>query len=165
MAAAFIGIVIAAAVVRQPYSPLHQFPFAHGGGGAQHLVEDGRVVGEEQHGLGQEVVAGQHRRQVAEPRLHRGVTAPAVVVVHHVIVDERGRVHHLREGGGTQRQFVDFAKELRTEQHEDGPQALALGFERIAHDVVHRLGVGLQRLCEEGFEPCHFSGDGGDDVG
>ena len=86
---------------------------------------------------------------VAKLCLYRGTATAFGGVVHHIVVDECGTVHHLHKGGCAQRTLVDLAKELCAEQHQDGTQAFALRLLHVAHDAVHGLGLGLHGLLKK----------------
>ncbi len=112
-------------------------------GGGQELAGFGCLLGQEQaERLGEEAIAGQDRHVLAE-RLVAGETAtPEVVVVHgrKVVVDQRVGVDQLDRRPERKHRGPGQPERAGCGEHQDGPDPLAAGQQRVAHRLLQPGG-------------------------
>ena len=145
---------------------LHHLAFGDRRRGAR---EDGKhdqraVLHHDLEGAGEQEVADQHRRLVAEDRIRRGQSPPEQARVHHIVVQQRGGVDELDAGGEHHMPSSDalpgIAAQPRRGEREQRTQPLAAGGDDVRgqlrdqrHRAVHachygavaRLEIGLQQ--------------------
>ena len=131
---------------------------------AHRRVGVGLRVRQRLEGEGEQAIADEDRRGLAERDMRSGAAAAHGVVVHRrqVVMDERIAMDHLDGHGRPRRRHAcgGAAEQLRALQHEERAQPLAAFEARVAHGahetgVRQSGGVGNQR--GEGF----FHGAGG----
>ena len=99
-------------------------------------------VADQLEGLGQQGVTGQDGDSFAEDLVVGGIAAPEVVIVHgrQVVVDQGIGVDHLHGAGGWQGPLRIAAHRLAGRQHQDRPDPLAAGKDRVAHGLMQAAG-------------------------
>ena len=91
----------------------------------QHLQR--AVLDHQLEGAGEQEVADQHARLVAEQRIGAGLAPPQRALVDHVIVQQRRRVDELHAGGERHVALAAIAAEPRRREGQQRPQPLAAG--------------------------------------
>src|SRR5690606_25846433 len=146
---------------------LEELPLAHAADGVGDDVEEAvvPVVEGEEEPAREEEVAEEDGHLVLPQRVDREHAAPALGLVHHVVVDEGGRVEELDEGGGAVALLRDAAAERRREEHERGADLLPLLAEDVLRDAVEEADARAHRLAEVPPERRELRLDGPPDLG
>ena len=122
------------------------------------VIEVGKVPA----GLSEEEVAGKNGNAGIEPAVDRVHPAPGGSLIHHIVVNERGRVDHfsdLSQAAVAGRELSLRGQGPRQKQNDAGAQPLAAGTEQM-------LGSGLEdgvtcpdqaaQVSEQGFKICLY---------
>jgi hypothetical protein len=109
-----------------------------------------------------EVVAEHHRRLVAAEVVDRGALAPQLRLVEHVVVDERGHVDHLDDGGERDVGVGEPPARAAAQQQQQRAEHLAAEAADVLHQHVDARQVARQFLGED---PVHGAQLVGDAVG
>ncbi len=142
---------------------LQHLAFGDRVGGVGEDVEDAHLL-QRDHELecaGVEEVAHQHRRGVAELRIGGRVAAAQVGFVDDVVVQQRGGMDHLDDGG--QRVLVGpaVAGGACREEQQRGPQALAAAGDDVFGDLSDQHDVGVERGAQDAVDGRHVGADHG----
>ena len=95
----------------------------------------GRKIRSQLQGLREQAVAKEHGDFIAPFRRDCRTAAPDQRLIHHVIVNQRGEVHHFDDDRRRDMRFPGLAETARRQRDEGGPQVLAAVVQRM-------LGVG-----------------------
>ena len=124
----------------------------------------GAQVGEDTGSACEQVVAGEDRDRVAEPRVGRLMAAPHGGLVHDVIVEQGGQVGQLDGGRGRNDALVTAVAEPGGEQYEHGAEALAPCLHHVPGDLGEHFVPaerGLLHSCfDDGEVLSQFRGQG-----
>src|SRR5262249_48526369 len=107
----------------------------------EHLLEDARDVRalDAPKRLDEEPVASEDRGRVAVDDARRGLAAPLVAEIDHVVVEERRGVHELRRDGDQLRARVEPASEARGERDAHRAEALSFEAQQVPHALLDRV--------------------------
>jgi hypothetical protein len=96
----------------------------------------GSGFGQEVVGAHQQQIAGQQRRAGVPPAVHGRAPPTLLGVVHHIVVHKREVVEGLHRQCRREGVLGLCPEHLGREQEQDGPQALAVTAQDVAHRVV-----------------------------
>jgi len=143
---------------------VHQLQhLAHGDGVGRvgHHALDAQVV-ERHHHLeraGVEVVAHQHARLVAEDVVRGVAAAPHFGAVHHVVVEQGGRVDELDDGGRLDVVVARVAAGTGGQQHAQRAQPLATAADDVLGNLVDQHHVAREALDDDLVHPAQVVRD------
>ena len=95
-----------------------------------------------------QIVAQQDGRLVAAEVIDRSALSPELGFIEHIVVDERGHVDHLDDGGDDGVGVDQFAAGFSGQQDEHGAEHFSAESAHVADERVHAGEVGFQFLME-----------------
>ena len=122
---------------------------------ADHHLERARV----------QEVADQHARGVAEQGVGGLAAAPQIGFVHHVVVQQGGRMDELDHRGQFMPVPRGFAQRAGHQQQQRGPQPLAAGADDVLGDLIDQHHVGRQTVPDDAIDLLHVFGDRSEQAG
>jgi hypothetical protein len=131
---------------------LQQLAFANlvGGAADEARGELGIEAGAEMEAVADEVIAEENGGFVSAEVVDGRAFAAKLGFVEHVIVNERGHVHHLDDGGQYGVRMGGFSAGLSREQHEQGPEHFSAEATDMTDQSVHgsdrALQLGIEKL-------------------
>ena len=101
-------------------------------------------------------VADEHARLVAPEQTRRGLAAPEIALVDHVVMQQRRGMHELDARREPHMAVATVAAELRRGDGEHGPQALAAGIDQMPGKIGDQLDIGTGTIEDDAVDMTHI---------